>query len=202
MAKSAVPAGILFLTGVAEATDRSTADDRTAHARSEVLRLFDETAPGLRRYIRSFGLDPATTEDVAQDVFLALFRHLCLGRPGGHLTGWLFTVAHNLALKKRSRLARRARTEVALDPGACPAADQTASPEAQLALTRDATRLRAAFQDLQARDRQCLQLRAEGLRYRAIASTLGISLGSVAKSVARGLARLDATLNEGAHDRS
>ncbi|MGE3179719.1 MAG: RNA polymerase sigma factor [Vicinamibacterales bacterium] len=39
-------------------------------------------------------------------------------------------------------------------------------------------------------DRRCLYLRAEGLRYREIARTLGISLGAVAKSVARGLARL------------
>jgi len=40
------------------------------------------------------------------------------------------------------------------------------------------------------RDRRCLLLRAEGLRYRDIADTLGMSLGGVAKSLARSIARL------------
>ena len=40
------------------------------------------------------------------------------------------------------------------------------------------------------RDRRCLLLRAEGLRYRDIAGTLGMSLGGVAKSLARSIARL------------
>ena len=40
------------------------------------------------------------------------------------------------------------------------------------------------------RDRRCLFLRAEGVRYRDIAHQLGISLGSVANAIARALARL------------
>jgi len=43
---------------------------------------------------------------------------------------------------------------------------------------------------LPARDRHCLFLRAEGLRYRDIAETLGMSLGGVAKSLARSVTRL------------
>jgi len=39
-------------------------------------------------------------------------------------------------------------------------------------------------------DRRCLVLRAEGLRYREIASVLEISLGSVALSLERSLTRL------------
>jgi RNA polymerase sigma-70 factor (ECF subfamily) len=54
--------------------------------------------------------------------------------------------------------------------------------------------LRAVLQVLPERDRQCVALRAEGLRYRDIASTLGISLGAVAKSMARAMARLAAVL--------
>ena len=45
-------------------------------------------------------------------------------------------------------------------------------------------------QALPARDRRCLLLRAEGLRYRDIANTLGMSLGGVAKSLARSIGRL------------
>jgi RNA polymerase sigma-70 factor (ECF subfamily) len=39
-------------------------------------------------------------------------------------------------------------------------------------------------------DRLCLQLRAEGLKYREIANVLNISLGSVHKSLSRALSRL------------
>jgi RNA polymerase sigma-70 factor (ECF subfamily) len=46
------------------------------------------------------------------------------------------------------------------------------------------------------RDRQCVYLRAEGLCYRDIARTLGISLGSVAKSLTRALTRLTSAEGE------
>ena len=51
-------------------------------------------------------------------------------------------------------------------------------------------RLRAVFRALPERDRQCLSLRAQGLRYREIAKALGISLGAVAKSLAHAVMRL------------
>jgi RNA polymerase sigma-70 factor, ECF subfamily len=81
----------------------------------EVLALFDECGPGVRRYVASFNLGSATTEDVVQDVFLALFRHLSLGRPNTNLKGWLFQVAHNLALKQRQRTVKRGLIEGAWD---------------------------------------------------------------------------------------
>ncbi len=39
-------------------------------------------------------------------------------------------------------------------------------------------------------DRACLALRAEGIRYREIAEILGVSLGTVALSLERSLAKL------------
>jgi RNA polymerase sigma-70 factor (ECF subfamily) len=51
-------------------------------------------------------------------------------------------------------------------------------------------RLRTVLRALPEQDRCCLALRAEGLRYREIAATLGISLGSVSLSLTRSLARL------------
>ena len=52
------------------------------------------------------------------------------------------------------------------------------------------TRLLTVANALPDRDRRCLQLRAEGLRYREIAHVLGVSLGTVANTMARALARL------------
>jgi RNA polymerase sigma-70 factor (ECF subfamily) len=47
-------------------------------------------------------------EDVVQDVFLEVFRHLQRGGSRLNLQGWLFRVAHNLALKRRTRQCREA----------------------------------------------------------------------------------------------
>ena len=56
------------------------------------------------------------------------------------------------------------------------------NPEALLAERQRRERLAPVVQALPPRERRCLQLRAEGLRYRDIANTLGMSLGGVAKS--------------------
>jgi RNA polymerase sigma-70 factor (ECF subfamily) len=53
-----------------------------------------------------------------------------------------------------------------------------------------ALRLAAVLRALPERDRRCLTLRAEGLRYREIAGTLAISLGAVSLSLTRSLARI------------
>lgn len=157
----------------------------------EVLFLFDECALGLRRYVGSFGLGAVTTDDILQDVFLSLFRHLSLGRPRHNLKGWLFRVAHNLALKHRQKTLRRQRTEGEWNATlADRVIDPAGDPEQQLSDDRRRLRLCQVLRAMPERDRQCVYLRAEGLCYRHIARTLGISLGSVAKSLTRALTRL------------
>lgn len=168
------------------------ADDPASRAvHDEVLLLFDDCGTGLRRYLGSFGLGPAATDDLLQDVFVSLFRHLRLGRPRTNLKGWLFQVGHNLALKQRRRGLRRQETEGEWDEVVADrAVDPSANPEEQLADDRRRRRLRAVVRALPERDRRCLYLRAEGLSYRDIARTLDISLGSVAKSLTRAVTRL------------
>lgn len=157
---------------------------------TQVLELFDATAPGLRRYVQSCGLPPEAAEDVVQDVFLALFRHLRRGGAAHNLRGWLVQVSHSLALKHRERLARRHRHESAGGWELAESVPDTGEdPAARLAAGEERQRLVGVFNALPEIDRQCLSLRAQGLRYREIAATLGISLGSVAKSVSRAVSR-------------
>src|ERR1700744_3949871 len=66
----------------------------------EVLRLFEEFRDPLLRYGLSLGLAAHDAEEVVQETFLALFRHLQQGRSRENLRGWLFRVTHNLALKQ------------------------------------------------------------------------------------------------------
>jgi len=165
---------------------------KDVEAEAEVLALFDECGAPLIRYVGAFGVNVHDTEDVVQDVFLSLFRHVQLGRPRTNLRGWLFRVAHNLALKQRLRTKRRQAVETTEAPDAAGPAgsDNGPNPEQQLAILERRQRLLAVFRALPERDRRCLSLRAEGLRYREIADTLGMSLGGVAKSLARSMTRM------------
>ena len=170
----------LLLPGVGEA-------ERPAE--EEVLHLFDTLHTALLRYAISFGLTTHDAEDILQEVFLALFHHLHRGRPRHNLHGWLFRVTHNLALKRRARLGK----QITLSDEASRAEDfpdHALTPEAQLLLDERQRHLLALFRVLPERDRQCLQLRAEGLPYREIARILDISLGSVSAAITRSLARI------------
>jgi RNA polymerase sigma-70 factor (ECF subfamily) len=51
-------------------------------------------------------------------------------------------------------------------------------------------RLQRAIEGLSPQQRQCLYLRAEGLRYAEIAQSLGIAVSTVAEFVSRATARL------------
>ncbi len=156
----------------------------------EVMDLFEQFRNSLLRYALSFGLPVHDAEEIIQEVFLALFRHLQLGRSRSNLRGWLFRVAHNLALKQRSANQRSpdgtascwADTEEPVAP--------SPDPEELLSSAQRRHRLLAVVDALPEADQGCLRLRAEGLRYREIASALGMSLGAVSISLTRSLARL------------
>lgn len=154
------------------------------------MELFDEFRNPLLRYSLSLGLSIHDGEEVIQEVFLALFRHLHLGRPRKNLRGWLFRVAHNLALKQRlanqTSLQRTAWDERAAEERVDPAP----GPEEQMSAAQRQNRLLAVVKALPESGQECLRLRAEGLRYREIATVLGMSLGAVSISLAQSLARL------------
>ncbi|MGC1256082.1 MAG: sigma-70 family RNA polymerase sigma factor [Candidatus Acidiferrales bacterium] len=156
----------------------------------QVIDLFDRFLSPLLRYALSLGLSLHDAEEVIQEVFLALFGHLQLGKSRRNLRGWIFRVAHNLALKRRAankRLQDKLGTDASVIDGLLDAAP---NPEERMASGQEMGRLQTTFRALPEQDRWCLTLRAEGLRYREIATTLGISLGSVSISLARSLARL------------
>jgi len=156
----------------------------------EVLRLFDAHAAGLRRFVRGCGAPPETADDIVQETFVALFQHLMRGGQTEHLRGWLFRVSYRLTLKARRRSRRTALWQVGWPAQVEEIAASHGDPEAG-ALHRERCRsVLAVLAALPERDRHCFYLRAQGLRYRQIAATLGMSLGAVAKALARGMGKL------------
>jgi RNA polymerase sigma-70 factor (ECF subfamily) len=159
----------------------------------EVIELFDRYRGPLLRYLSSFGIACPDGEEIIQEVFLSLLRHLEQGKPRQNLPGWIFRVAHNLGLKRRG-LARRDSGAAAVNGKAAELAiDRELNPEEALIDGQTQERLLSVVQALAEQDRRCLLLRAEGLRYREIAEVLDISLGSVSASLARSLARIART---------
>jgi RNA polymerase sigma-70 factor (ECF subfamily) len=156
----------------------------------EVMRLFEQFRNPLLRYALSFGISVHDAEEIAQEVFLSLFRHLQLGRSRKNLRGWIFRVAHNLALKQRSANQKSLDKTPSDWTIAEKQFDPSPNPEEQVWLAQRRHRLLAVVHALPLEDQCCLRLRAEGLRYREVAAALGISLGAVSISLTRSLARL------------
>ncbi len=162
---------------------------RRVEIHDEVTALFDDLREPILRYLLSMGLSVADGEDVVQETFLALFRHLHRGRPRTNLRGWIFRTAHNLGLKSR-RLDGRARRTIRTPSFADPVADRAPNPEQRLHMRQRYERMCAVLNALPPRERYCLSLRAEGLRYREIARVLGVSLGTVSNCIRRAASRL------------
>ena len=64
-------------------TDLGTGRDRLA---DDVVALFDQFREPLLRYLSGFGLPVPDSEDVIQEVFLSLFRHLRDGKSRENLS--------------------------------------------------------------------------------------------------------------------
>jgi RNA polymerase sigma-70 factor (ECF subfamily) len=156
----------------------------------EVIELFEQFRDPLLRYALSLGIPVHDAEEVIQEVFLALFRHLQLRKSRKNLRGWIFRVAHNLALKQRYANQRSHDTTEPDWAIAERQFDPSLNPEDQISFAQKRHRLLAVLHALPEEDQCCLRLRAEGFRYREIAALLGISLGAVSMSLTRSLARL------------
>jgi len=84
---------------------------------------------------------------------------------------------------------------VPLEEAASRTADPLDSPEHRALSRERARRLSAGIGKLPEQQRECMLLRASGLRYREIAQVLGIQTSSVGALVHRAVARLSEELS-------
>jgi RNA polymerase sigma-70 factor (ECF subfamily) len=122
-------------------------------------------------------------EDVVQETFLKLMRHLDAGGKTDNIRGWLFTVAAHASRDRQRRRARWISWAPRHEPSVEPSAP--ADEDGRIAAAR------AALQRLRKRDRLLLALRAHELSYRDIAAATGIRLTSVGRLLARAIARFE-----------
>jgi RNA polymerase sigma-70 factor (ECF subfamily) len=159
--------------------------------RNQVAKLYDEIRPALMAYLGGLGLSVDESEDIIQECFLRLVRHLASKRDEENLRGWLFRVAHNLTMD----LFRAGKRYIAEstdedDSLVLEVVDTSLSPEEIVIKREELRRVWAAMGRLTQQQRYAVLLRAEGLRYREISAVLGMPTQRVGELVQRALARL------------
>jgi RNA polymerase sigma-70 factor (ECF subfamily) len=158
----------------------------------QVTRAFEHSRDDVYRYLLTLGLRPPQAQEATQEVFLRLFVALEKGDLIQNERAWIFRVAHNLGVD----LQARERT-LPLDPEVqASLRDTHRGVEMTLIEQQRMSRIREAWKTLSGQQRQCLHLRAEGLRYREIAEAMGISISSVREFLSRAILRLQKAVYE------
>ena len=128
---------------------------------------------------------PQRAADVVQDVFLTLCRqrHENLA---DHLAPWLYTAVRRRAID----LHRKERPMHTIDT--CHAGpEMTSNPADTLIDAETHSALGRALKTLSPRQQEMIRLKFhDGLRYHEIAAALGLSPGTVAKTIHEAIARL------------
>src|SRR5258708_2857493 len=160
---------------------------RLATGESETTTLYRELRKPLLRYLVCLGLSLDEAQDVVQDAFLGLHRHLSAGGSQANTRGWLFRVAHNQA--RNCQNSYRRRFTAPLDAEVDSVADE-ATPERVVLEKEKLQRIGKAMVLLTECERECLLLRAGGLRYREIGEVLDIPTSTVGDTVDRAIRKL------------
>ncbi len=156
--------------------------------RGAFARLFDRHQASVVRFCRRFVGDGARAEELAQDVFLKLFRSATAYQPTARFQTFLFRVATNTCLNDLRRPAGRAEV---LDDGG----DDTSALEREADVVTPLSALEAkaveaavtqAMARMSERERAAFTLcRFEGLAYRDIAAALGTTESAVKSLIHR-----------------
>ena len=150
--------------------------------------IWGEFAGKLGQFIRSRVSDPATAEDILQDVFVKIQARLDRLEDPDKLESWVYLIARNAVIDHY-----RTRKETTGIPESLPAEPPENDPEME--------GLKAAFRrmiySLPDPYRDALVLTAfEGLTQKELARRLGVSLSGAKSRVQRGRAQLKQMLHE------
>lgn len=158
-----------------------------------VSELYLNTRDDVYRYLLNLGLPPAQAQETTQEAFLRLHLAHRNREQIRNPKAWIFRVSHNLAMTQRGRESRSVTPEpdwLERQP------DQRRGVETSLIEKQQMQRLQAALATLSPQQRQCLHLRAEGLRYHEIADVVGVGVSTVGEFLSRALRRLRKAVHE------
>lgn len=135
---------------------------------------------------------PQEAEDIAQEVFLRIWRHAAGWKPGAaRFDTWMHRVALNLCY---DRLRRRREQSL---PDGWDAPDERDAPDARLVAGSEQDRVAAALASLPDRQREAIVLTYyQELRNAEAAELMGVHVEALESLLARGRRALRARLTE------
>lgn len=149
--------------------------------------------PSLWLYIRRMAGDDGDAQDLAQELWVRVFRGIARLRDGSCLRAWLFGIARRLLMDRlRAKYANPLAADV--DIGTLAAEADTVDSEADLVL------LEAALEALPPVEREVLTLfYLQDLSLAELAETLGVPVGTVKSRLFRARRMLRAAMPERNH---
>jgi len=132
------------------------------------------------KFVRQVG-DRQEAEDLAQDVFLRLYRSRKRYRPRAKLATWVFFIARNVGRNALRRRRRKKLTPIGLAfdgedfPGLGTPTDEAAGPGAPIERAELARLVRGAVAGLNGRQRRAVELQFDDQSYAEIATALAMS---------------------------
>lgn len=151
--------------------------------------VYDQMAPTVYGIVKRIIRDPAMAEEVAQEVFVEVWRLAPRYDPArGAARSWIHTVAHRRAVDRvRSEQSRRNRED---DDGRKAVAAHDSVAEA-VETTIEHERVRAALDQLSETQREAVQLAYYGGHtYREVAVLLDVAEGTVKTRIRDGMIKL------------
>jgi RNA polymerase sigma-70 factor, ECF subfamily len=143
-------------------------------------------------------------EDLAQEVFLRVYRARHTYEPGAKFATWLFTIANNVAANALRDRSRRHEVCLAASPGGSTgvrrldrlaAAASGLMPERQLAKAEMREMVRLALESLSERQRLAVLLnKFEAMSYAEIAATMQLTPQAIKSLLSRARENLRAVL--------
>ncbi len=141
--------------------------------------------------------DRGEAEDLAQDVFVKVYRALPDFQGASLFSTWLYRITANSCLNQRRR--RRPETQISdgADDPELTLSDPSSDPHYLLEQKELKIVLEKTIQSLPEEQRIVLILRdIEGLSYEAVAASLGLELGTVRSRLHRARLQIQASIRE------
>lgn len=163
--------------------------------------LFEKYSASVARFAAGFVGATARAEELAQDVFLQVYRTRQRYEPRAKFSTWLYTIAHNLCLNEVRRHDYKSRVDLAgggaedAQPPWDPPDAEAAEGESHAAQRELEGRIARLVAELPEAQRTALILsRVEELRYQQIGEILSISEQAVKSLIFRATQRIKAGL--------
>ncbi len=154
--------------------------------------LFEKHVAGVVGFATRFVGTRARAEELAQDVFLQIYRTRARYVPSARFATWLYRIATNACLSEVRRADYRGRVQSIDrqtphgDEPAMPADVPARSSEDALLSQEALDRMRAALEELPPQQRAALLLaRVEGFSYEEVANSLSCSVSAVKSLIHR-----------------